>query len=550
MALRSTLFLTLAGVAIGVIAVLQNIHFYSLHGPFYDSMAYLNQLAWVMQQCQEDGFFAAIADSYAQSTVFLPWGLGALLAYVSEPVRVLGVFVQMPLIFLQLITGYRYFRVTGYSKGLALLYSLPLISFPALFNYNGGLGDFRMDLSQALAYGSFLAALMVARKRDSLSEWLFVGVVISVACLTRATSPVYVTAVLSIAFFLDLFKLGWSKSLQNYLLLGAVVCLLTGWFYLRNYDYLHYYYMVWNTDANARLPISQSMMHLSFVYSHLGPFLMGALSIQILIASFNTLKDGQFRLLNINWMALVGALMPILYLVLSGAGLNPFVSMLAVPGVILFFLHPTDCVKSPAQLKLNRYANVIFILLLSLSVVSSIRNSEKNVAAYIPTKQGVSNLVNIIQQDALNRNANKISLVFLYLGGVDDAVITNHLIYDRGFKYLQDRSVVGDGLTVKMIRNGFGAEVEWQKIPGMDDHQKLDYVFKNALIHADFIIMADQGSDLPKHHRINRYAESLRGLLRQTNKAQQLATGIELSASERVTVYRTNKIELLESSSR
>jgi len=540
------LVLILYGTAIGIVAALLNWNFYSSHGPFYDSMAYFNQLAWVMQYTRENGLWAALGNSHANSTVFLPWLAGALLSYLTEPSRMLGVVIQMPLVFLQLVTGYRFFRAVGASQWRAVLYSVPLVSFPAVFFFNGGLGDFRMDLSQALAYGSFLAALMVARKRDSLKEWAFVGLVISIACLVRATTPVYVSIVLGAAFLIDLRKTGPAPTLQRYLLASGVVILLTGWFYLLNFEHLHYYYFIWNTDANARLPLRESVAHVRFVANHLGNYLLAALLVLMLAASPMLAKDWRRYSSRINWIVLAGALVPIAYLVISGAGLNPFAAMAAVPGFILFALHVAELPDAPARPAARRIVPVILLIALPASIWTSIRQSERSIYNWIPDKQGVTQLVEAVRDDGRAQGISQIKLAFLHLGSVDGATITNHLIYEKGYvyapnqghKYTSNLGVSGDGIAVRTIRNGFHSEVEWSKIPGAADQEKLAHVVKDALEMAGYVVIADAESNLPPHHRINRYAAQLRGILGSSREAEKLKGGIALSATEKVSLYR------------
>ncbi len=538
MRIHPVLFLVFFGLSIGLIAAVQNLNFYHTYSAFYDSMAYLNQLAWVMENTQSEGFWVTVADSYTHSTVFLPWLFGALLSYVAEPSRMLGIAIQMPLIFLQLFTGYRFFLSTGASPWRAAVYALPLIAYPAIFYFNGGLSDLRMDLSQALTYGSFLAALMVARKKDSLKEWVFVGLIISVACLYRATTPVYVVVVLSMTFLLDLQTLGLNRSLRRYSLIGVVVTLLTGWFYLLNYNHLYYYYFIWNTDANAHLPLHESLMHINFIIKHIGIPLLTVLLIAMLITSYNLIKHCQWRLLKLNWVALVGTLVPATYLVFSGAGLNPFVSMVSVPGLILFSLHMAEC----DNLVTNSHNNQIFPTILSViliySIFTSIKNSNREVSTWIPYKQGAAKLIDSVEHDAELKKTDHIMLAFLYLGSVDEAVITNHLIYEEGYKYKKNHTIIKNKTTIEALRYGFGAEAEWKEIPGTTDQEKLNYVTKDALVKANYIIMADEGSDLPSHHRINHYAQNMRSLLENSNAVEKLESGIILSKTEKVTVYR------------
>jgi hypothetical protein len=129
-------------------------------------------------------------------------------------------------------------------------------------------------------------------------------------------------------------------------------------------------------------------------------------------------------------------------------------------------------------------------------------------------------------------------LTFFYLGSVDEAVISNHLIYEEGYKYKKNHTIVKNKVTIKALHYGFGADAEWKEILGKSDQEKLNYVTKDALGKANYIIMADEGSDLPSHHRINNYAQNMRSFLDNSDALEKLQSGIILSKTEKVSVYR------------
>ncbi|MBK6744399.1 MAG: hypothetical protein IPG66_16115 [Hydrogenophilales bacterium] len=274
-----------------------------------------------------------------------------------------GVVVQLPLLLLQLFTGYRYFRsVSGASDGRAILYALTLVAYPAVFHFNGGLGDFRMDLSQAYGYGAFLAALLLARKKESIWEWVAVGVIVAIVSLFRATTPVYVVIVTCFALLLDLRERGMRASVVGYLVMGITVAALAGWFFIGNYDFLHYYYAVWNTDANARLPLLEAIRHIHLLSKHIGLYLLSALLLSVLAGIIDHMRYRSRSVFRLNWVALIGGLVPITYLVLSGAGLNPFVSMVSVPGLIVFMLQPIDSDAAAIPMRYTRFVPLAIAL--------------------------------------------------------------------------------------------------------------------------------------------------------------------------------------------
>lgn len=531
--------LLLSGMFVAAVALYLNNRFYLTYGPFYDSMSYLNHLAWVMWVSEEKGVWHAIREAATGSTVFLPWMLGALLAPITEPSRMLGVVVQLPLLLLQLFTGYRYFRsVSGASDVRAILYALTLVAYPAVFHFNGGLGDFRMDLSQAYGYGAFLAALLLARKKKSIWEWVVVGVIVAIVSLFRATTPVYVAIVTCFALLLDLRERGMRASVVGYLVMGAVVVVLAGWFFIGNYDFLHYYYAVWNTDANARLPLAEAIRHIYLLTKHIGLYLLSALLLSVLAGIVDHLRYRLRSAFRLNWVALIGGLVPITYLVLSGAGLNPFVSMVAVPGLIVFMLQPIDSDAAAAPLRYTRFVPLAVALGLVASLVVSVARFEKEVSEWVPYRAAIDEMTEVIATDANSRGIRRASMAFFYLGGLDGSAVVNHLIYERGYKYREDRSIERAGLNISFRHYGFSAEAEWREMPGGTDKEKLAYVVKDAASYADYIVMANQSSTLPQHHKINTYASEMRSKLDDTRYFTKLVTGIRLSKVETVDIYK------------
>ena len=258
-------------IAITIISVYLNITFYNTYGGFYDSVSYLNRLVTLSTIVRDHGFFAATKSASVDSTVFIPWIFGIILSIFHEPMRIFGVFIQVPLLILQFVTAFRFFRQgSNFSSWRSLIYAMPLVAYPAVFHFNGGLNDFRMDLSQAYAYGSFLAILLLARQSGRIWDWVFVGGLVAIASLVRATTPVYVVLLMGLSLLLDLRRFSLTFVLTRYAISGAVFSLCAGWFYIINFDNLYYYYFIWNTDANAHLPLRESLRHLSFVGSAIG----------------------------------------------------------------------------------------------------------------------------------------------------------------------------------------------------------------------------------------------------------------------------------------
>src|SRR5277367_5640041 len=85
--------------------------FYDRFGPFYDSLAYLDQLAYVISIARERGFLAAAHSVLHTSTVLLPWLEAASLSHWIVGIsRAVAIWLQAPWLLVLGLTGYEYFR--------------------------------------------------------------------------------------------------------------------------------------------------------------------------------------------------------------------------------------------------------------------------------------------------------------------------------------------------------------------------------------------------------------------------------------------------------
>jgi hypothetical protein len=113
------------------------------------------------------------------ATVFLPWFEACFYALILDLRRDLFVWLQLPWFFVLGFAAYRYFFLrVGSSSVVALAFCLPLMAIRAVFYFDGGLSDFRMDLLQYLLLGAtFLIYLSISQAAvpASLSSWAVCG---------------------------------------------------------------------------------------------------------------------------------------------------------------------------------------------------------------------------------------------------------------------------------------------------------------------------------------------------------------------------------------
>ena len=111
-------------------------------------------------------------------------------------------------------------------------------------------------------------------------------------------------------------------------------------YFLFHFPFLYYYYAEWNLDANAHLSWGASVAHLAFAFQHLGWTMAVAAGLCFAASLWDNRKS--FRVSHLDWKLFYLGSAPVLFLVLRGAGLNPFVSLPAVFGWLLFLLAPVS----------------------------------------------------------------------------------------------------------------------------------------------------------------------------------------------------------------
>ncbi|MDT7849340.1 hypothetical protein Q9292_06930 [Methylophilus sp. VKM B-3414] len=543
----SPLFLSIAAIAIyvsllGFYAVYLNHLYYSKYSPFYDSMSYLNQLAIVMHTSNSQGFLAGIGQAAIGGTVFFPWFEAALLGVFCSPARADAIFIQLPLVFAQSFSAFFYFRlITNYSAKLSLIFSFVLVSYTAIFFYNGGLSDFRMDLSQALSIGSALAFFVIARHTQKLRFWILFSVMLSVSFLVRATTPVYALLIFGPIFLLDLFggQKSYLKLLKPYLLALAIVIGLTIWFFILNFDYLHYYYFIWNDDANASLPISESVKHLRFLFkNNIGiPFVILGMGVFL----FQLFLNFNFKHSTVNWVMLYGGVVPVAFLILFGTAINPYVSMASVPGLLMFFLGPFE--NSRSKKPLDKVIIFFSILAIAVNILNGYKKHLDINSEWIASGDGISKITTAIQSDMQRSSRKHATFEMTFIGGLDSVAILNSLIYDQGFTVSINNIVAKNNLSLQALQpSGLANHREWLDLPGDKPEDKLTYLVNEANQNANYLILPEDGTKLIQHHAITPYEFQFRDMLINTGNFERVSEPIKISNAETISIYK-NKLK-------
>lgn len=544
---RAGVFLDLAlllfvTALIALYAVALNAIFYTEFGPFYDSLSYLNRMAHIMTVSAGEGIVAGIRAAAVDDTVFLPFVEAALLASFSKPARWHAVLIQFPWIAAYVVSGYFYFRCCAAQRAVpAICLSISLICFSAVVVFNGGLADFRMDLLQAVTFGTSIALYLIAREKLLLSLWLLFGLAVAICCLCRATAPVYMVLVFGPLFLLDIVGPRRAELLKGIMIGVATASVLSGWFFVLNFDRLYYYYFVWNPDANAHLPIRQSAMHIDFVRHAIGR----PIGLVLLLGLVLGLANARWRSLQLNWRALWAGIVPVSYLVLSGSGLNPFVSMVSIPGIMLFLLAPLKSSEGPRFRWLDqRVVAAAAMLASAVSLSAGIANHRTGVSEWVPSGRALREIAGLIVNDAAaGGELRSYSFAAAYSGALDARVIANVLVFDNGFT-IDGKTCLSNGVSrFESVTLGLSSLTEWKAIGGASDEEKLNSLAERIVSSADFIILVDPSTPpiAHKHTPVNPLTGRLNELiLSHGADLKRLGGPIAVSRIEKVHVYRNH----------
>ncbi len=321
--------------------------FYERSGPFFDSLGYFNQMAVVWSEMRKHGLLAALRSAWSGGTVILPWIETALLAPAVPLTRELAVWLQSLWVLALALSIYYYLvRWRGVSFIPAVCMTAPFLAFRTMFYYNGGLSDFRMDLSLYLFTSLAVVWYLGTYESESYAPWLLCGCFSALACLTRATSPAYLVCMLGPLLFIRFLSRPhtWRFLVKGclYILLPVVAIALP--FLISKWAYLYFYYAVWNADANANLPLRQSIHHFNWVMWDIGfsmtLLLLSACLLQLTLGLRDCKWSVRRWIAAVDWKLIWIGLAPAGFLALRGAGLNPFVSMPSIFGLLLFALVP------------------------------------------------------------------------------------------------------------------------------------------------------------------------------------------------------------------
>src|SRR5271165_837882 len=514
----------------GFYASYLNTRYYQKFGPFFDSMAYTNEMAEILTTAKENGIAAGVTASFHAGTVSLPWLTVSLLSPVLGYSRLVGVWMQEFWLAVLAISVFFYLhRYRGASATASALLSIPFISFFAVYRHNGGVTDFRMDLFLYTFLSLMAVWYLATLETSSCLPWLLSGLFLLFTILSRATAPVYMAAMFGppLAGRFLLRKQERLVLLRRITLYWGVPFALAVAALSVNWQFIHYYYFVWGADPNANLPLRQSLRHLLLAWNSLGPGLGAAAALMLCLQVAAQWKPRRALdvLGSVDWQLLYMGCAPALMLAAKGAGLNFLASMPCVFGWLIFAIAP---VRGP--LRFHRLSPIGAGAMLAVCCFYAgqgyafhTQPGDNRIAMMAALKRGLS----LMRIDAIAHGKREIEFTTSHLVDFQASALRNVLVYELGSAVHKGTYRLPDGLLVRAsYEDQFSPAVplNWDKdLPGKTDDEKLAYIVDVADKNIDYYFLPEDQSIgwMEKNRPFNFINTKMRGL-----KAKLLASGL------------------------
>jgi hypothetical protein len=322
-------------------------------------------------------------------------------------------------------------------------------------------------------------------------------------------------------------------------------------YFLSHLSYLYYYYAQWNQDANAKLPLGTSLAHAKFAFNHVGWALAvsGALFFTGLLWDAKRHREPVFSAMD--WKPIYMGTAPVLLLVLRGAGLNPFVSMPAVFGWLLFLLAP---LKRNGPVLRSAWTKSAGAFLLAACLWNAVQAPGQ--VGYPETHiNAIRQAIDLMREDALRKKLPRVDFVAFHNWYFHPYFVRNVLINEYGYRASRWSLLSPEGIPWEPYHAWKHSEASyellftasvplvWQEeVVGATDEEKIDWIYRTALENIDYVFIPDDATiDFMEKYIggnfINTKTRSIKKRFLDSGDWEKLGSPLAITDFERVQLY-------------
>ncbi len=503
----NTTWLFVVVFVIGSFASWMQILLYRHHQPFFDSLSYYQKLDRVMVRSANSGWQAAFDEILTgHNTVALPYLLAIPVAHWLEPSRLLAIGFQSSLVLIFLLLWDYWLReISNLGRGWRLMLCLSIFSLHGWYYPNGGVSDFRMDLSLMVSYAIVAICFLKTLQARQFHWALATGIALGLACLCRATAPVYFAVGLGPIAVVSLWRAPDKQRIIGLAVpMVVAAALVSGWFYWLNWQYLRYYYVDWNTDANKRLELWQALGHFRLCFRQWGASGIILVVASAIISRLSICQRSEMERQALSsdkvwgpaepfgikyywlfchlWLGVA----PLLLMTSLRVGLNLFVVW---PASLMLFL-TCQLALIPRLGQLNRKAIGVLIVLLAISFVGAVgRGWIKHALPTAGQMKLHQDVIDQVLDDARERNRQQVRISTLMTTEINAPSLLSVLTFDRIDGVRTGTKIELQGVAVSIDALFFlPARADWDNVPGNRDADKIDELAALAQRRIDYLL--------------------------------------------------------------
>ena len=233
---------------------------------------------------------------------------------------------------------------------------------------------------------------------------------------------------------------------------------------------------------------------------------------------------------------------PLALLILSGAGLNPFVCLPAVFGILMWLIHP---LVTNQQLVKNRQALIVAtVLSVACFGLAAKDGWKRHRPGEFNSMEAHKLAVENLTRDAVQTGVSRVNFDTLHVYYLNSSSLLSTIRFDMPGTRFENRNVFINDVQVSQQTtfSGVVAQANWDALAG-NETEKLDGLFQAAERELDYVIIPDLKTiefieDKISHNIINRHQRYLRERFLSSDTWVAVSPVIVNGKNERVQIFR------------